>query len=463
MTSVKAGAFRWPHFGPEEAHAALIEAGAQAACCPLEWIQNHWRWIVWKFAALLRAFPFKYSADNLSPAWLLSQLAYRYEREVNSAQRSALKRCLERDDTPSKYMCLAVAQVDRARGCLELTDGWYSCWTAAFDAPLRELLTRDRLFPGQKVEICGAQLTGEDGIPVLEGSRPDCPVKLITSRNAIRRARWDCKLGFQFHAPAFLKQLSHVHSQGGYLPAIKVCILRCYPLAFRDDAKGTVKSEREHFEFLERNVLKPEEEPPSFSPIQKIRACDPSRPEVQCIITFWCAIESLPVEGAIVTFTALKTPLKVKRLSWPSEESLPLLLSATKSTRFMADTSAPPLKTLLIEPTPLTKVTAKGDYDLSGHFLGKHNSLLWFCPTSNDGDSFDENSLFCVKLPQLLTHLSFSVGERVWWRDAHFLNHDLKAAVYMFDFTERTNFRKDRLKGVADVSKFLEKYKELIK
>ncbi len=461
MNSVKAGTFKWPHFGPEEARAALIEAGAQASCCPIEWIENHWRWIVWKFASLIRTFPFKYSADNLSPSWILSQLAYRYEREVNAVQRSALKRCLERDDSPSKYLCLAVAQIDRARGCLELTDGWYSCWTAAFDVPLRELLTRDRLFVGQKLEICGAQLTGEDGIPALEGSRPDCPIKLAISRNSIRRARWDCKLGFQFNAPAFLKNLSQVHPQGGYLPAIKVLILRCYPLAFRDDVKGTVKSEREHFEFLERNLptSASKDDQPTFSPIQKIRAADPLRPEVQCVVTFWCAIESLPQEGSLATFTALKTPLKTKRLSWPNEEASSILLSATKSTRIITEASSTGKST--IEPTPLIKISSKGDYDLTGLFLGKNNSLLWFCPA--DDESVD--LLFCIKLPQLLTHLSFSVGERVWWRDAHFLNHDSRAGVFMFEFTERTDFRKDRIKVPIDIrfENFNEKYRGLIK
>jgi hypothetical protein len=464
MNSLKASAFQWPHFGFEEARAALIEGGAQAALCPLDWIQNHWRWIVWKFAALLRAFPFKYAADNLSPGWLLSQLAYRYEREINAAQRSALKRCLERDDSASRYLCLAVAQIDRARGCVELTDGWYSCWTVAFDAPLRELLTRDRLFEGQKVEICGAQLTGDDGVPALEGSRPDCPAKLSLSRNCIRRTRWDTKLGFQFHAPAFLKELSHVHAQGGYLPAIKLCILRCYPLAFRDDSKGSVKSEREHFEFLERRIPKADEESPAFSPIQKIRACQPGRPDLQCVITFWCAIESMPVEGSVATFTALKTPLKAKRLSWLAEEaatSSVLLLSATKTSRIMiCDPSAAAAP---IKPTRLHEIFRKGDFDLNGYFLGKNSSLLWFCPVDSDS-SEAEKALFCVRLPQLLTHLSFSAGDAIWWRDTHFLNHDAKAGVYMFEFTERTDFKKDpRLRAVEISKYFIQKYQELIK
>lgn len=495
MNSVTSAAFRWPNFGPDEARAALIDAGAQPSCCSLEWVQNHWRWIVWKFAAQIRAFPQGYSADNLSPPFVLSQLAYRYEREVNRCQRSALKRCLERDDSASKYMCLAVAQIDRIRGCVELTDGWYSCWTAAFDGPMRELLHKDRIFLGQKLEICGAQLTGEDGIPAVEGSRPDCPVKLVICRNSVRRATWDTKLGFQFTAPAFLKQLRHVHPQGGYLPAVKVCILRCYPLAFRDDSTGHVRSEREHFEFIERSLSdrssrssssfhpdeldKPDDASLSFSPIQKIRACDPERPqEVQCIITFWCPIEALPAEGTVATFTALKTPLKAKRLSWPVEDFSPILLSATKSTRIIPEATKaaardriPPLS---IEPSSLVEIDKKGDYDVLGRFLGKSgNSLLWFCPPDFDGDDASgeaecpELPLFCLKLPSLLSHLSFAVGERVLWRDIHFLHYDSRATVYMFDYTERTDFRrsKDRAPPPSPLllDRFLEKYKTLIK
>lgn len=42
---------------------------------------------------------------------VLEQLKYRYEREINLAQRSALKKILEKDEASARYMILCVACV----------------------------------------------------------------------------------------------------------------------------------------------------------------------------------------------------------------------------------------------------------------------------------------------------------------------------------------------------------------
>lgn len=72
------------------------------------------RWIVWKLASYARAFPDAARADAgtlLSKHSVLSQLKYRYEREVNRAQFSALRRVLEQDCSPATPMVLCVSAV----------------------------------------------------------------------------------------------------------------------------------------------------------------------------------------------------------------------------------------------------------------------------------------------------------------------------------------------------------------
>ena len=39
------------------------------------------------------------------------QLKYRYDREIDNSQRSALKKILERDDAPSRHIVLCVSGI----------------------------------------------------------------------------------------------------------------------------------------------------------------------------------------------------------------------------------------------------------------------------------------------------------------------------------------------------------------
>lgn len=102
--------------GPTDMFEALVKLGANPNVLQKDWVLNHYRWIVWKLAALERSFPHELGTEYLTPARVLWQLQYRYEREANETHRSAIKQILERDEIPSRYMVLFVASL-RSNEC----------------------------------------------------------------------------------------------------------------------------------------------------------------------------------------------------------------------------------------------------------------------------------------------------------------------------------------------------------
>ncbi|XP_035682318.1 uncharacterized protein LOC118419819 isoform X2 [Branchiostoma floridae] len=232
--------------GKEEFVSALLDTpGVDPSLVTPEWIHNHYRWIVWKLAAMETAFPVQFGGRCLTPDQVLMQLKYRYDREVDLSQRSALKKILERDDTPSKTLVLCVARVippTSGQDCtsgqdskkvpqketiVELTDGWYGI-RAALDPPLARLVESKRIYVGQKLCVSGAELVGsQDACSPLEA-----PANLVLklSANATRRARWDAKLGFHSNPQPFPIRLGSLCPDGGMVGCVDVTVLRSYPM-----------------------------------------------------------------------------------------------------------------------------------------------------------------------------------------------------------------------------------------
>jgi hypothetical protein len=69
--------------GVREVKQLLINDGADPKLIPADWVENHFRWIVWKLACTERAFPQEFATKWLTPERVLAQLKYRYEREIN--------------------------------------------------------------------------------------------------------------------------------------------------------------------------------------------------------------------------------------------------------------------------------------------------------------------------------------------------------------------------------------------
>ncbi|XP_035299082.1 LOW QUALITY PROTEIN: breast cancer type 2 susceptibility protein isoform X7 [Cricetulus griseus] len=233
--------------GKEEFYRALCDTpGVDPKLISSLWVSNHYRWIVWKLAAMEFAFPKEFANRCLTPERVLLQLKYRYDVEIDNSSRSALKKILERDDTAAKTLVLCVSDVmslsttgsetsggktsgadPKSIDTIELTDGWYAV-KAQLDPPLVALVKSRRLTVGQKIITQGAELVGSpDACAPLEA--PDS-LRLKISANSTRPARWHSKLGF-FHDPRpFPLPLSSLFGDGGSVGCVDIIVQRVYPL-----------------------------------------------------------------------------------------------------------------------------------------------------------------------------------------------------------------------------------------
>eukprot|EP00466_Bigelowiella_natans_P007478 jgi/Bigna1/143712/aug1.80_g18420 len=141
--------------------------------CSTKWVENHYRWIVWKLASYDRRIPTTKGNTFFNFANVLGQLRKRYQREVLEAERPAIKKILEGDASAAGHMVLCVASIPESGNDIELTDGWYSL-KAQLDNELKILLRKGKIFVGLKLHICGGQLSG--------GSGPTSPLENMAAR-----------------------------------------------------------------------------------------------------------------------------------------------------------------------------------------------------------------------------------------------------------------------------------------
>jgi len=82
--------------GIEEIAASLLASkNVDPKLVDVEWIRNHYRWIVWKLASMEMRIPTVFARQCLTLPNVLEQLKYRYDLEIDRCQRSALKRIIE--------------------------------------------------------------------------------------------------------------------------------------------------------------------------------------------------------------------------------------------------------------------------------------------------------------------------------------------------------------------------------
>ncbi|NWQ77834.1 BRCA2 protein, partial [Columbina picui] len=236
--------------GKKEFYRALCDTpGVDPKLITEAWVYNHYRWIVWKLAAMEVSFPHAFANRCLTPETVLLQLKYRYDLEVDKSKRSAIKKITERDDAAGKTLVLCISKIislntvvspgssnknvegKKAAAIIEVTDGWYGI-RALLDPPLKAFLHRRRLTVGQKIIVHGAELVGsQNGCTPLEA--PDS-LMLKISANSTRCARWHAKLGFHRDPRPFPLPLSSLYSEGGAVGCIDVVIQRTYPLQWME-------------------------------------------------------------------------------------------------------------------------------------------------------------------------------------------------------------------------------------
>ncbi|NXF19031.1 BRCA2 protein, partial [Rhodinocichla rosea] len=236
--------------GKKEFYRALCDTpGVDPNLITEAWVYNHYRWIVWKLAAMEVSFPHEFANRCLTPEVVLLQLKYRYDLEVDKSKRSAIKKIMERDDAAGKTLVLCISKIislntvvspsssnknmesKKAAALIEVTDGWYGI-RALLDPPLKAFLDRRRLTVGQKIIVHGAELVGpQNGCTPLEA--PDS-LMLKISANSTRRVRWHTKLGFHRDPRPFPVPLSSLYSEGGAVGCIDVVVQRTYPIQWME-------------------------------------------------------------------------------------------------------------------------------------------------------------------------------------------------------------------------------------
>ncbi|KAM9205185.1 breast cancer type 2 susceptibility protein [Mergus octosetaceus] len=234
--------------GKKEFYRALCDTpGVDPKLITEAWVYNHYRWIVWKLAAMEVAFPHEFATRCLTPETVLLQLKYRYDLEIDKSKRSAIKKITERDDAAGKTLVLCVSKIislnavlspsnnnmesKKGAAIIEVTDGWYGI-RALLDPPIKAFLHRRRLTVGQKIIVHGAELVGsQNGCTPLEA--PDS-LMLKISANSTRCARWHAKLGFHRDPRPFPLPLSSLYSEGGAVGCIDVIIQRAYPIQWME-------------------------------------------------------------------------------------------------------------------------------------------------------------------------------------------------------------------------------------
>ncbi|KAJ1917969.1 hypothetical protein H4219_002910 [Mycoemilia scoparia] len=238
------------NWGVSEARSDLLKRGCLEHVATEEWVGNHYRWVLWQMARLVRRFP-SMQKDIWNKETVLDRLLYRYEREYTQGERSVIKTICEKDGHPSNPMVLLIANIMEPKNAsgvyqIELTDGWYGI-TGQCDIRMDRAIQESRLCVGDKIIACGAKILGlQEGIPPLEIS-PAVTLKL--SSNSCRRAPWYEKLGLK---PANFKlytSISSLKENGGQVCGIlDVVVIRRYPLCYMetmDSGSKVIRSKKE--------------------------------------------------------------------------------------------------------------------------------------------------------------------------------------------------------------------------
>lgn len=214
----------------------LASPGVDPQLATEAWIENSFKMIVLKLAWLENSFERFDKFELLSPDNILLQLKYRYDREIDKSERSAIRKIVELDDVPCRRMVLKVSNMFQVPGVgyeLELTDGWYSIRTT-IDASLADAYDRGKIKIGTKLLMTNAEIKGcGNGFdPLIMPNN----VRLKIHANSTRRTTWDQKMGFCKNPSPFYISLDSVLTTGGAIGRLRLVVTHVYPILYVDSS-----------------------------------------------------------------------------------------------------------------------------------------------------------------------------------------------------------------------------------
>ena len=270
-------------------NAFRISPGVDVKLISYKWFYNHFKSLVMKLASMEVTYPHLFAGRCLTPDWLMIQIKYRYDREIDGAERSALHKICEHDDVPSRRMvlyvskCYTTADGESKAGdktwyhqnkstfqeenmqeeakldlpSIEVSDGWYSL-PCVLDRPLKHMLKRGKLRVGTKLMLCGAELVGLSS-PCHPLAVPETAYLKI-SANSTRRARWFARLGYQSNPHPFAVPMESLFSDGGKVGCVNAIIARVYPFTYLEKKENCKKMRCERLEQKEQSHYEKERE-----------------------------------------------------------------------------------------------------------------------------------------------------------------------------------------------------------
>ena len=252
LPSVDRGLVGW-----RELRQSMIKSGADDALLTNEWTANAYKWIVWTHGCIARAFPEKHAFGILSESAVTRRMLYRYEREINRAERPHARKILERDENPGAPAVFVVSAIRSMTSAsafgvaasapttceIEITDGWYGL-RASLDASLTRRVREGKIRVGCKLFCVGAELRGvQEAVSPFSEEAENAVLCLRV--NGTRLAPWDAKLGRVRRT--LTVPLRCVEPDGGIVPRLLVHVRRVYPIAYQErneDDSTTRRSER---------------------------------------------------------------------------------------------------------------------------------------------------------------------------------------------------------------------------
>ncbi|KAF8560602.1 hypothetical protein P879_05715 [Paragonimus westermani] len=267
--------------GKEEVINAFL--ACPSVCCQLassDWVSNHYDQLVWKMGSTAMRWSATTSEEAtvgegihdqlpssyFTPHHVLLRMKYRYDRELDHAERPALRKIAEMDDTSARRLVLCVCELSVTgdkRIQMRLTDGWYQI-QCQIDGALSRLIRSGRIRIGSKLVTACAELVPNENpmesnatVRPVHRKRPGgefhnsfdhllgadgaiVGVMLRLHGNATRPVPWFTRLGYAYSKQPksgcglYPVPLCTIQPDGGTCPAIRVVIQRRFSLQYME-------------------------------------------------------------------------------------------------------------------------------------------------------------------------------------------------------------------------------------